>query len=397
MKKYKLFALFVFIALKSFTQNDFLVSVANSSTVALAAGDTFTGAWEDVSKYESIILSVKTDQNGIYRLELSSDKLTTESTLTRYYRTNQIEPPHRFSRTRKFARVVFINTSASNQTTFKLQTIFGSVVALNIPLDAIVAQDYDATVTRPTSFNYEVALGRRQGSTTWNKFGYNSDVDIGTEAVWAYGGTFTRLVTASTFSVVSSSAQDILTSGTGAWNVIVYYVDSNWTAKTAIVPLNGTTPVVTTWKAIGINRVAVYNSGSGDVNAGNITLTATTGGSVQAYLPTGEGTTQQSIYFVQKDHQSLIDWMTINVNKVSGSSPRVTVKCWVYSNVSTAKYLVFNATIDAGVENNVEYKPSQPFIVGEKSVVWFEATTDVNNTTIAQRFSLIEVKDVDAE
>ena len=397
MKKYKLVALFIIVWFTSFSQSDLLVSVANSSDISLAAGDTFTGAWEDVSKYESIILSVKTDQNGIYRLELSSDKLTTESALTRYYRTNQIEPPHRFSRTRKFARVVFINTSVSNQTTFKLQTIFGSVVALNIPLDAAVAQDYDATVTRPTSFNYEVALGRRQGATTWNKFGYNTDVDIGTEVIAAFGGAYTRLTAASTFSVVSSSANDILTSGTGAWNVIVYYVDSNWTAQTAIVPLNGTTPVVTTWKAIGINRVAVYNTGSGDVNAGNITITATTGGSIQAYLPATEGTTQQSIYFVQKDHQALIDWMTININKVSGSSPRVTIKCWVYSNVSSAKYLVFTSTIDAGVENNVDYKPSQPFVVGEKSVVWFEATTDVNNTTVSQRFSLIEFKDVDAE
>jgi hypothetical protein len=384
---------------KSYDAGSTKISTLNSSTSALTAGSTFTGWWEDVTAYECIVVSAKTDQNGTYSLQLSSDTAAVESTLTRYYRTNQIEPPHRFSKTRKFARVVFANTSASNQTSLKLQVILGSVVALNIPLDANVSQDYDATVVRPTNYNYEVALNRRQGATTWNKFGYNSDIDVGTEVIGAYGGTFTRLTTASTFSVVSSSAQDILTSGTGAWNIIVHYVDSSWRAQTAVVPLNGTTNVVTTWKAMGINRVALYNTGSGDVNAGNITITATAGGSVQAYIPSGEGTTQQMVFFTQDSHQDLVDYLYLNACKVSGGggSPRVIIKGWVYSNVSTAKYLVFSTTIDTSIENTIELTPVQPFVIGEKSVLWFEATTDINNTGVSGRFSHIEVRDVDSE
>ena len=382
----------------TYLSNRGIVDSSNSSDTPLSSGQVFTGEWVDVSRFSSITLAVKTDQNGTYTLQLSPDGVNADSTLTRYYRTNQIEPPHRFARTRKYARVTFTNTSSSNQTYFRFQTILGENSQLNIPIDANVSQDYDAMVVRPTNYNYEAALGRRQGATTWNKFGYNNDIDIGTETVWAYGGTFTRIDTASTFTVVSSSANDVLTSGTGAWNVIIYYIDSNRLAQTVVVPLNGLTPVVTAISGLGINRVAIYNSGSSDVNEGNITVTATTGGSVQAYIPAGEGTTQQCIFFTQDSHQFLADWLHININRISGGggSPRVTIKGWVYSYVSTAKYLVFQKTIDTTVENTSDIHPSQPFVVGEKSILYFEATTDTNNTVVNLRFSGQEIRDVDA-
>ena len=272
---------------------------------------------------------------------------------------------------------------------FEFADVTSPVTASANALRALLEAYLDAD---PQSYQYSVALGRVSGATTWNKWGYNSDLDIGTEVIWASGGSFTRLDTASTFTVVSSSAQDTLTSGTGAWNVVIYYVDSTRTAATVVVPLNGLTPVVTSITGLGINRVALYNTGSGDTNAGIITVTATTGGSVQATVPLGEGSTQQCLFFTQTGHTALLDWMTINVAKLAGgTAPKVTIKAWVYSYVSTAKYLVFRKTIDAGVENNIELRPSQPFVVGEKSIFWLEATTDTDNTVVSARFSLIEV------
>jgi hypothetical protein len=275
--------------------------------------------------------------------------------------------------------------------------MLGNPQALNAPMDAVLSQDYDSIVVRPTDYKYEVALGRRQGATTWNKFGGNQDIDIGTETIWAAGGTFTRIDTASTFTVVSSSSDDTITVGSGAWNVVIYYVDADRKAAVEVVPLNGTTPAVSTGTGLGINRVALYNTGSGDVNAGNITITATTGGTTQAYIPASEGTTQQALFFTQADHQFLVDYILLNAYKTAGgTAPKVTIKAWVYSYVSTAKYLVLNKTIDTSVENTSELKFSQPFIIGEKSILYFEATTTVNDTIVTCRFSGIEVRDVDA-
>lgn len=50
-----------------------IVSTNNSSTSTLTTGTTFTGTWEDVSEYESVIIAVKTDQNGVFYIDFSPD------------------------------------------------------------------------------------------------------------------------------------------------------------------------------------------------------------------------------------------------------------------------------------------------------------------------------------
>jgi hypothetical protein len=382
----------------SVTINAGVVDSGNSSTAALDAAAVFTGTWKDVSSYSSISIAVATNQDGTYSLQFSPDASNVDSTLTRYYRTTQIEPPHVFKVTRKYARVVFTNTSASNQTYFRLQTLLGAQGSLNAPMDSVLAQDYDATVTRPTDYKYEVALSRRQGATTWNLWGYNSDVDIGTETVWAYGGSFARMTAADTLDVVSSSTNDDGSpAGTGAQSVIIYGIDENYLAITEVVTMDGTTPVTTSNQWLGVNRVAIYLAGSLGQNDGNITVTRTTGGSVQAYMPATAGTTQQAIFFVQDNHTALIDWLYVTlVKNAGGTQPKLTTKCWVTSLVSGARYEVFRDFINGSVENHTHILPSQPFVVGEKSMVEFQATTDVDNTEVSLRFSLIEVRDVGA-
>lgn len=374
------------------------VSAENSSTTPLNSAAVFTGSWVDVTGYQSVVVAVTTDQNGTFTIQFSPDGTNADSTLTRYYRTSQIEAPHRFTVTRRYMRVTFTNTSASNQTYFRLQTMLGGQGDLNAPQDSNLAQDFDAIVVRPTDYKYEVALGRRQGHTLWNKFGYNADIDIGTETIWAYGGTYARMTAADTLNVVSSSANDDGSpAGTGAQSVIIYGLDANYAYQTEVVTLNGTGSVTTSSSWTGVNRVAVYLAGSLGYNDGNITVTRTTGGSVQAYVPAQEGTTQQCIFFVQDNHQVLMDWLYVTlVKNAGGTQPKVTIKCFVTSLVSGARYEVFRDYLNGSVENHTELRPAQPFVVGERSMIEFQATTDVDNTEVSLRFSLIEVRDVSA-
>jgi len=292
---------------------------------------------------------------------------------------------------------VFTNTSVSDQTIMRLNVLYGNQSDLNIPLDAVMSQDYDSRSVRPTKFEYEVALSRRQGSTTWNKFGYNGDLDsAATEVIAAFGGTFTPLLTASTLSIVSTSTDDT-SGGTGARSIVIYGVDANRVSQIEVVTLNGTTPVVTTSTWLGINRMSIYLAGSTLNNVGLITATAVTGGATQGTIPIGEGSTQQPIFFTQDSHIFLTDFLEVNTEKTGGgATPKVRVKGWVYSAVSNAKYLVYNKLIDTSSQNSITTQPTQPFIIGEKSVLWFEATTDTNDTFISLRFSGIEFKDVDA-
>lgn len=375
-------------------------STDNSSTTPLADSATFTGTWESCEGYSDVIVAVKADQNGIFYVDFSPDASNVDSTLTKYYNTTDIEAPHRFTVTRQYFRVRFTNDSGSAQSTFRLQSSLKvSSNDLNVPLDQTIARDYDSVSVRPSDYKTEVALGLRQGHSLWNKFGYNADVDTGSPEVLAeFGGTFTILTSASTLDVVSTSANDVVTTGSGARSIIIYGVDANRKSQIEVVNLNGTSTVTTTNTWLGVNRVSVYLAGSNLNNEGKLTITATTGGSTQATVPAGEGTTQQLIFFSQADHQLMMEWLILDALKLSGGgSPRVTVKGWVYSAVSASKYEVFRATIDTSVSNHRDYMPPVPFVVGEKSVFWLEAETDTNNTEVSGRFSLIEIKDKDAD
>lgn len=369
------------------------ISETNSSTTPLAADAVFTGKWEDVSQWNDVTVACSTDVDGTYSVQFSPDGVNQDSTLTRYYQTNSINPPHRFTITRKYARVVWTN-NGTDQTYFRLQTSYGHRQPLNAPIDGTLSQDYDATAVRPTDYHYEAALGLRQGHRTFNKFGYNLDVDTGEEVVSSFGGTYTPPTTATTLTIVSAStADDGDPAGTGAQRIQITGLDANRKYQTETVTLDGTTNVVTTSTWLGINRAAVALAGSGKTNAGTITITATTGGATLAEIPASAGTSQQCIYHTQFQASALADWLWINVNKIApGTTPVVTIKGKAYNPTSNGIYEVFRANIDTAVENTISVNPEQPFVLSPGDVFYLTAQSDTINTIVTARFSLIEVQ-----
>ena len=367
------------------------ISLTNTSTTPLGAGETYTGQWEDISAWPDIVVAAATDVDGSYQVQYSPDGVNADSTLTRYYQSSQINPPHRFTNARKYFRIIWTNGDVA-QTYFRLQITYGHRHPLNAPIDGTLSQDYDATVVRPTDYHYETALGLRQGHRTFNKFGYNPDVDTVIETVWAAGGTYTPPTTASTLTLVSSAAADDEGS-TGANRVYIEGIDANRKIQTETVQLDGTTPVVTTSTWLGINRCSVALAGSGQANAGNITITATTGGATLAYLPAGGSVTQQCIYHTQLQSRALADWVWINANKIAvGNEPVVTVTGLIFSPVSNCSYEVFRVNIDTLVENSVEIRPTHPFVFNPGDVFQMRAVSNVINAVVTARFSLIEVQ-----
>ena len=360
---------------------------SNSTTTPLTAGSTFTGVAEDVSGYDSVVVAVKTDQYGSFSVQFSTDNINWDSILTRYYRLGQIEAPHRFTITRKYCRVVFTNDSTTDQTFLRLQTTFGSKGDLNAPIDSTLAQDFDSIAVRPTDFHAEVALGLRQGAMTWNKFGYNDNIDTGTEVLASWGGTYQFITVGETIEIVSTSTDDD-DGGTGVNSIVVYGVDENWDEQTEVVTMNGTTTVTTTSQWIGINRVAVFLSGSGQTNAGDINVTATTSGYQMAQMPLGDGVTQQMIFFTPQNHVFLAEWLHFNAIKTSGGgNPEILIRAYVYSAVNNTKQEVFRGKMDLAKTNDLDLAPPIPFPISEKTIFWCEVETDTNDTQVSGRLS----------
>jgi len=256
---------------------------------------------------------------------------------------------------------------------------------------ALIGSSYKGNLMtyRPSSsFRDDVALGRIAGVSSWTKFGYNSDVDTAVEVLAEFGGIYTPPSTASTLTVVSSSANDVSTTGTGARTLTVYGIDANRDSQIEVVSLNGTTNVVTTSTWLGINRVSVEVAGTLLGNDGNISITATTGGATLATMPAGQGTSQQCIFHTFSGTTSLLESIYLSGSKPAGAGTIIDFKLWVYSAVSNATYEIYRYSMDTTVETSVELRPDIPFKIGEDSVVYFEAVAGANNTEVAGRFTL---------
>ncbi|MHC4302577.1 MAG: hypothetical protein ACYS7Y_35400, partial [Planctomycetota bacterium] len=64
-----------------------------------------------------------------------------------------------------------------------------------------------------------IAMGAIPGVTSVAKFGTNENVGTTPEYIWEQGNGWTKLPAATTLEVASTSALDVMTTGTGAWMV----------------------------------------------------------------------------------------------------------------------------------------------------------------------------------
>lgn len=123
------------------------LSAYNSTSTALDSGSTFTGIWEDTIGFTTIAFSVKTDQAGSLYADFSTDGINLDSTLT-YSVAASTNEVHRLTITKKYYRLRFTNSSGSNQTYLRLQSILGEHPLLTSTLSSSMQADADAIVTR---------------------------------------------------------------------------------------------------------------------------------------------------------------------------------------------------------------------------------------------------------
>lgn len=120
-------------------------------------------------------------------------------------------------------------------------------------------------------FELQVARGQVAFHKNIFKFGFNPDVDNSLETVWAQGGLYSYLSTATTLYISSSSTADDA-AGTGARTATVSGLDANYDEVSVTVDLDGQNGVqlgsASNW--IRVNRITVNTAGSGGQNAGVI-------------------------------------------------------------------------------------------------------------------------------
>jgi len=371
-------------------------STDNSTTTPLAGDATYTGTGEQNDFPEVLVMS-KADVAGTLYFDFSSDGTNWDSTYptSGYACSAGVPEVHRAAVGGRYFRVRYVNGSSA-QSYFRLTTYnTAGIGQLSAAYNQTMGLDSDAIATRPSSFQDEVKLGRRSGVTGWNKFGYHSGLTAASGDQLVTAGSITTLptilTTADTFDIAYDGTGGGSTDGsgtTGATSLVIYYLDANGQSATAVHALGTDGSDTTSFTGLGINRVAVYASGTANVNNSDITITATTGGSEQAFIPAGGSVTQQLWFHTPTDSKGVLKDIFLAANKLSGSSPNVIFKIWAYNRGVDTAYEIFRYTMDTGSTNQLVYADKVGFGVSAGDVIYVTADTDTNSTVVEGRFSL---------
>ena len=370
-----------------------VLSDGNTTTTPLSSGATFTGAWERAPS-DGVTVSCKADNTGTLYFDFSNDGVNADTFPTNGFEVaDGIHEYHTARVNSRYFRVRFVNDTGA-QTYLRLYTYYGTHTQPNAPINQAAGTDQDATWVRPTIGADEIRIGKRAGVEGWTKFAHRDDLAAasGEQTIWAATGNFTPLESPSTFDIAYDGTGGGSTDGAGtngALSIVFYYIDSSGNPAIATHTLGTDGADTTSFSGYGINRAAVASSGSDNYNASDITITATTGGSTQAVIPSQESVTEQAIFFNGHNHDAVAKYLFINTNKQSGGSPKVTIKGYVFNVNVTTRYEVFRYTIDTAVENSMTISEPVGFNLSPSDVLYFVADTDRDSTILSMRFSLV--------
>ena len=178
-----------------------------------------------------------------------------------------------------------------------------------------------------TDPSMDIAAGRIPGKSAVNKFGrapsgiQTTATDIwdrsdaaATQPIWL-APTAARIHT-----IASDSASDV-SGGTGATTVIVSYLadwDTAETTETVAGDINA--GIAMNNAAVMIHRMKVTPQATSTTpNAGTITATAATDGTITAVILPGEGQTQMAVYGIPSTQTLYINDFYATINKSSGT------------------------------------------------------------------------------
>ena len=294
------------------------VIAALSTATALNTGVTFTSAAEDAVAHSTLVVACKTDQVGMLYIDFSTDATNWDSSLSFKVAAN-INEVHRVSVTRQYARVRLTNTSASNQTYLRLQTLAGNQQPFSSPLNLQIQNDADTIVVRPTDFNLLVTEGLYENRKVTIKEGTNSDIDTGSvpEDASNEGGVYAGFPAAAASAEIVVAGAD---TGTVWYSYLASETDLEYTFASKAITGAGTYALGhDIWRC----NYAYFttNATSSTANVGAITIRHTaTPANVFCVISTGYGQTFCAAYTVPFGSKIYLDRIQGNLRgSTSGS------------------------------------------------------------------------------
>lgn len=157
--------------------------------------------------------------------------------------------------------------------------------------------------------------------------GHNHDIDTASVPADVWSGTLTYtgfpLTDDELLEVVSASVNDVNTTGSGAWKVHIFGLDSNFLRIDEVVNLNGTTPVDTVNTYRRVYKVSVVESASSNqaANDGDLSIRhTTTVANIFAVVKAGEMISESTNYTIPANEVGVLRTLHLSVDKAQATT-----------------------------------------------------------------------------
>jgi hypothetical protein len=182
----------------------------------------------------------------------------------------------------------------------------------NDPFGNTIVTDFETVIAMSPGTFPNVTAGRAQGYVATSA----------TTSIPVRGTTYSAPSSGAQRSISSSSTNDVNSTGTGAWSVVLTYLDSTFAVHQETLLLNGTTAVTTVGTDVHyIESMVVNQVGTGGINAGVITLwTNTSGGGGAIWsIAIGDQQTWGAHHYVPSGVTCYIFTLNTGANAVAGT------------------------------------------------------------------------------
>ena len=234
-----------------------------------------------------------------------------------------------------------------------------------------------ASVTRSGAYEpFDLQVSRNQiyGHSTLSLFGYQSAVGNTKIPVWENATAYTYITSASTLTLVSTSASDDTTA-----KVLISGLDSSFNPISETLALNGLTGVTTANSYFRVNSLLMTTPGTSQTtNVGTITLKQSS--NVIAQINVGIGKSQMAIYTVPAGYSFFLDLAEVNTSNSYTSSNIITYSVQAINNATGVKLAVLQQPF---VSIYVANRSSDPFLYTEKTDIQWQLVTSTATTVSA--------------
>lgn len=234
-----------------------------------------------------------------------------------------------------------------------------------------------------SSFPLIVAQGDIPEYEVFRKFANNDAIGTTEEVVHVTGAAVPYHPTSAvTLEAISTSTNDIDTTGTYARTVLVYGLDANFDLITETISLNGTSASSATSNSfIRVYRAKVVSVGTyGVANEGALTIRASGAGTTFVTIRAGSGQTNTSTYTVPTGKELYITGVNFTVETAKDVSFYLKTRENA-DDVSSPFTSVRTINDYVGLDGNVEFDySSSPIVIPAKTDIWITAKTSTGTS-----------------